>query len=59
MEWKKLLTQVRLKEEKKDPESFDDYYISPFELFPARHFGGCRTRLRYSLLQRATLSGQG
>ncbi len=31
MEWKKLLTQVRLKEEKKDPESFDDYYISPFE----------------------------
>lgn len=31
MEWKKLLTQARLKDEKKDPEAFDDYYISPFE----------------------------
>ncbi len=31
MEWKKLLTQQRLSEEKKDPKAFDDYYISPFE----------------------------
>jgi len=31
MEWKKLLTQTRLNDEKKDPKTFDDYYISPFE----------------------------
>lgn len=31
MEWKKLLTQTRLSDEEKDPETFDDYYISPFE----------------------------
>ncbi|MDE7157152.1 MAG: deoxyguanosinetriphosphate triphosphohydrolase [Lachnospiraceae bacterium] len=31
MEWKKLLTQTRLNDEDKDPEAFNDYYISPFE----------------------------
>ena len=31
MEWKKLLIQTRLSDEEKDPEAFDDYYISPFE----------------------------
>lgn len=31
MEWKKLLTQTRLSEEKPDPKAFNDYYISPFE----------------------------
>ncbi|MCI9527678.1 MAG: deoxyguanosinetriphosphate triphosphohydrolase [Lachnospiraceae bacterium] len=31
MEWKKLLSQTRLVEEEKDPSSFNDYYISPFE----------------------------
>lgn len=31
MEWKKLLIQTRLSNEEKDPEAFDDYYISPFE----------------------------
>lgn len=31
MEWKKLLTQTRLSDEEKDPEAFNDYYISPFE----------------------------
>ncbi len=31
MEWKKLLTQTRLKEEEKISEAFNDYYISPFE----------------------------
>jgi len=31
MEWKKLLSHARLSEEEKDPEAFDDYYISPFE----------------------------
>ena len=31
MEWKKLLTQTRLSDEEKDPEVFNDYYISPFE----------------------------
>lgn len=31
MEWKKLLTQTRLSNEEKDPEVFNDYYISPFE----------------------------
>lgn len=31
MEWKKLLTQTRLGDEEKDPEAFNDYYISPFE----------------------------
>ena len=31
MEWKRLLTQTRLSDEKKDPEAFNDYYISPFE----------------------------
>lgn len=31
MEWKKLLTQARLENEEKAPDSFDDYYISPFE----------------------------
>lgn len=31
MEWKNLLTQNRLCEEEKEPEAFDDYYISPFE----------------------------
>lgn len=31
MEWKRLLTQVRLCEEEGDPEAFNDYYISPFE----------------------------
>lgn len=31
MEWKKLLTQTRLNNEEKDPKTFDDYYISPFE----------------------------
>lgn len=31
MEWKRLLTQTRLSDEKRDPEAFSDYYISPFE----------------------------
>ncbi len=31
MEWKNLLTKTRLSEEERDPEAFDDYYISPFE----------------------------
>ena len=31
MEWKKLLTQERLSEEREDPPAFNDYYISPFE----------------------------
>lgn len=31
MEWKKLLTQIRLSNEKKDAKAFEDYYISPFE----------------------------
>ena len=31
MEWEKLLTQIRLSDEEKDPEAFNDYYISPFE----------------------------
>lgn len=31
MEWKKLLTQTRLRDEEKDPKVFNDYYISPFE----------------------------
>lgn len=31
MEWKKLLTQERLVEEKEEPEAFNAYYISPFE----------------------------
>jgi len=31
MEWKKLLTQARLIEDKEDPKAFNDYYISPFE----------------------------
>ena len=31
MEWKNLLTTIRLSEEEPDPEAFNDYYISPFE----------------------------
>ena len=31
MEWKMLLTQTRLQDEKSDPKVFGDYYISPFE----------------------------
>lgn len=31
MEWKKLLTENRLVDEEKFPETFSDYYISPFE----------------------------
>ena len=31
MEWKMLLTQTRLQNEKSDPKVFGDYYISPFE----------------------------
>lgn len=31
MEWKELLTTERLAEEEKEPNEFDNYYISPFE----------------------------
>lgn len=31
MKWNKLLTEKRLITEEKEPEAFNDYYISPFE----------------------------